>query len=253
MSLFVRIFLFVGVIGITSSCVNLKKVELLQKKSITNLDQEIKNDRGSVYKINSGDHLFIKVTSSDPQTSKFFQSDFPELMNPSYIFLNSHKVNTDGYVNYSFIDSIYVKGLTVEEARDEIQEALGKYFKDVNAFVKLVNFQITILGEVGSPGTYTIDSEEINILQALGHAKGINEFGEACNVMLVRKSPNGSIVKYIDITDNGLLKSDYFYLLPDDVLYVSTRHSKPFSFSKFPYGILFSVIASGLAIISLVK
>jgi polysaccharide export outer membrane protein len=174
-------------------------------------------------------------------------------MNPTYMFLNSHKVNRDGYVNYSFVDSIYVKGLTVEQARDVIQEALGEYFKDVNAFVKLVNFQITILGEVGSPGTYTIDSEEVNILQALGYSGGINEYGEAQKVMLVRKSPNGSVIRYIDLTDNGLLASEYFYLLPDDVLYVSTRGSKPFSFSKFPYSWIFSFFASGLAIYSFLK
>jgi polysaccharide export outer membrane protein len=252
MKIVLKFFLLASVFGL-ASCVNLKKTELLQKKTITDLEQEIKNDRSSVYKINSGDHLFIKVTSSDPQTSKFFQSDFPDLMNPTYMFLNSHKVNRDGYVNYSFVDSIYVKGLTVEQARDEIQKSLGEYFKDVNAFVKLVNFQITILGDVGSPGTYTIDSEEINILQALGHAGGINEYGEAQKVMLVRKSPNGSIIEYIDLTDNGLLQSEYFYLLPDDVLYVSTRGSKPFAFSKFPYSMVFSLIASGLAIYGLIK
>lgn len=247
-----RFFLLLLIIGF-SSCVNLKKIELLQKKSITDLQDEIKNDRGSVYKINSGDHLFIKVTSSDPQTSKFFQSDFPELMNPTYMFLNSHKVNPEGYINYSFVDNIFVKGLSVDEAREEIQEALGEYFKDVNVFAKLVNFQITVLGEVRSPGTFTIDSEEITILQALGHARGVNEYGNAQEVMLVRKSPNGSVVRYIDLTDNGLLASEYFYLLPDDVLYVSTRGTKPFSFSKFPYSMLFSVMATGLAIFSIFK
>jgi len=252
MKYFLQFWLLVSMITVTS-CVNLKKVELLQQKSITELEKEIENDRTSVYRIKSGDHLFIKVTSSDPETSKFFQTDFPELMNPTYMFLNSHKVNSEGCVSYSFVNDIYVKGLTVEEARAEIEEALGEYFKDVNAFVKLVNFQITILGEVGNPGTYTIDSEEINILQALGHANGINEFGNARKVMLVRKSPNGSIIRYIDVTDNGLLQSEYFYLLPDDVLYVSARQSKPFSFTRFPYSLMFSLVASGLAIFSLLN
>lgn len=90
-----RIYLLLFAVTISlSSCVNLKNVELLQQKSIENLSHEIKNDRSSVYKINSGDHLFIKVSSTDPETSVFFKSDFPELMNPTYMFLNSHKVNT---------------------------------------------------------------------------------------------------------------------------------------------------------------
>jgi len=244
------LFFIIGMLAF-SSCVNLKNTELLQKKSIVNLEQEISNERSSVYKINSGDHLFIKVSSTDEQTSDFFKSDLPELMNPTYMFLNSHKVNKDGYINYAFVDSIYVEGHTVEKARDEIDEALSEYFKDVNVFVKLVNIQITVLGEVSNPGTYTIDSEEITLLQALGHAGGINEFGNAQQVMLVRKTTNGSEIEYIDLTDNGLLQSEYYYLLPDDVLYVSTRKSKPFVFSKFPYSMFFSLLATGMAIFSL--
>jgi polysaccharide biosynthesis/export protein len=236
-----------------SSCVSLKKTTLLQETSITDLSGEIALDRSAVYRINGGDHLFIKVTSTDAQTSRFFQSDFPELMNPTYMFLNSHKVSPDGVINFSFVNGIQVKGLTIEEARLKIQTSLEEYFKDINVFVKLVNFKISILGEVNSPGTFTINSEETTILQALGEVGGIKEFGDARKIMLVRKSANGNIVRYIDVTDNGLLKSEYYYLLPDDILYVAPRKTKPFAFSQFPYSMTFSIIATALAIVSFVK
>jgi len=248
----IKLLLIVTVIGF-SSCVNLKNTTLLQERSITDLSAEIAIDRSAVYKINGGDHLFIKVTSTDAQTSRFFQSDFPELMNPTYMFLNSHKVSADGNINFSFVSGIQVKGMSIEEARQRIQTALEEYYKDINVFVKLVNFKISILGEVNSPGTFTISSEETTILQALGEVGGIKEFGDAKKVMLVRKSANGNIVRYIDVTDNGLLKSEYYYLLPDDILYVAPRKTKPFAFTQFPYSMTFSIIATTLAIISFVK
>jgi len=239
--------------GFFASCVNLKKVELIQPKSISDFSNEILNAQRDAYKINTGDHLYIKIFSSDAQTSRYFQSDFPELMNSSYIYLNSYKVDTEGNVNYSFAGKTHVKGMTIEDAQAAITESLSEYFKDIKVYVKLVNFDISILGEVNSPGTYNVDREQINILQALGMAGGLTDFGRADQVTLVRKSENGSIVKQIDITDSGLLSSEYFFLLPDDVLYVAPRSAKSFAFEKLPYGMLFGLLSLGVSIIAVTK
>ncbi len=240
-------------IGVFSSCVNLKKVELIQEKTIKDLSNEVLNADRDAYKINSGDHLYIKIFSSDAQTSKYFQSDFPELMNSSYIYLNSYKVDNEGYVNYSFTGKTKVKGLTIEEAQQAISKNLNEYFKDIQVYVKLVSFDISILGEVNKPGTYTIDRDQINILQALGKAGGLTAFGRADKVILVRKSENGSKVKYIDLTDDGLLSSEYYFLLPDDVIYIAPRSSKTFAFEKLPYGLLFGILSLAISVMALTK
>ena len=205
----------------------------------------------SAYKINTGDHLYIKVFSSDAQTSRYFQSDFPELMNSSYIYINSYKVDNEGFVNYSFTGKTKVKGLTIEEAQDALKKTLNEYFKDVNVYVKLVNFNISILGEVNSPGNYSVDREQLTVLQALGMAGGIKSFGKATEVTLIRKSPNGSKVYNIDLTDNGILQSEFYYLLPDDVIYVASRGTKPFIFESLPYGMLFGIISIAISIIAI--
>ncbi len=236
-----------------TSCVNLKKVELMQKKSITDYSQEIENVSQAEYQINSGDHLYIKVFSSDSKTSKMFQTDFPELMNSSYIYLNSYKVDADGFVNYSFAGQIEVKGLTIPQAQDFIEAKLGEYYKDINVYVKLVGFNVTILGEVESPGTFTIDKEQITLFQALGMAGGVTDFARANQVTLIRKSPNGNKVEQLDFTDNGLLKSEFLYLLPDDVIYVAPRAAKSFAFDKFPYGMAFGILSIGLSVFAIFK
>ncbi len=245
-----RILIALLIIVGGSSCVNLKKTQLLQEKAITDYSAEIVNEQSNEYKINNGDHLYVKVFSSDAQTSRYFQSDFPELMNSSYIYLNSYKVDNEGFVSYSFTGKTKVKGLTIDEAQTAIKETLNEYFKDVNVYVKLVNFNISILGEVKSPGNYTVNRDQITILQALGMAGGVTDFGKATAVVLVRKSPNGSKVHHIDLTDNGLLQSEYLYLLPDDVLYIAPRSSKSFVFEKMPYGMLFGIISLVVSVIA---
>ncbi|MCW3806324.1 polysaccharide biosynthesis/export family protein [Plebeiibacterium marinum] len=246
----IKVFSLLIIAGLASSCVNLKKVELIQKKSHSDYSQEIVNAQTNAYKINSGDHLYIKIYSSDAETSRYFQTDFPELMNSSYIYLNSYKVDSEGYVSYSFTGKTLVKGLSIEEAQSAITETLGQFFKDVKVQVKLVNFNISILGEVNNPGTYNIDRDQVTILQALGMAGGITDFGKATQVTLVRKSANGNKVSHIDLTDNGLLSSEYFFLLPDDVIYVAPRGSKSFVFEKMPYGMVFGILSLVVSIIA---
>ena len=248
-----NVLLWILVATSITSCVNLKNVELMQIKSITDYSEEITNAKQSEYQINSGDHLYIKVFSSDTKTSKLFQSDFPELMNDSYIYLNSYKVDDEGFVNYSFAGKIKVKALTLDQAQETIKNTLSEYFKDINVYMKLVNFNVTILGEVNSPGTYTVDKDQLSIFQALGLAGGITDYGKAQKVTLIRKSPNGSIVKTIDLTDNGILASEYMFLLPDDVVYVAARKSKPFVFDKFPYGMAFGIVSIALSLIAISK
>jgi len=238
---------------LTTSCISLKKTELLQPNTIPDYSQEFVNEQRDSYKINTGDHLYLKVYSSDVKTAKYFRTDFPELMNNSYIYLNSYKVDEEGFVKYSFIEKVQVKDLTIEEAQIAIQTAVEEYFDDVTVQIKLVNFRISILGEVPSPGSYTIDREQITILQALSMAGGLKDFAQADQVTLVRKSSNGSIVKKIDLTDSKLLESEYLFLLPDDVIYVAPRSSKSYAFEKFPYGLAAGIISIALSIVAITQ
>lgn len=99
LSLFLILVLFA-----TSSCVNQRKATMLQEKQIKDLSQEIINKQATSYRVKSGDHLYIKIYSVDPKTSKFFQTDFPSLVNPTYVYLNSYKVDEEGNISFSFVD-----------------------------------------------------------------------------------------------------------------------------------------------------
>ncbi|NBC82045.1 MAG: polysaccharide export protein [Bacteroidetes bacterium] len=233
------------------SCVSQKNVKILQEKANKELTTQFENQKKITYRLQVGDQLYIKIYSVDPKTAKFFQTDFPSLMNPTYLYLNSYKVDEFGYINFSFVDKMYVKGLSIIECKDLIQKTLNEYFKDATVHVKLVNYQVSVLGEVNSPGTFTVDDESIDLFQALGRAGGTTDFGNLKQVKIVRQVPEGSQIHLIDLTDNRVLQSDYFYLMPNDIVYIEPRAGKAFVQTNFPYGLILSVIGSAAIFLNL--
>ncbi|MBN1599605.1 MAG: polysaccharide biosynthesis/export family protein [Bacteroidales bacterium] len=231
---------------VMSSCVSQKKVKLIQEKTTKEMTTTFENPRVTTYRIQTGDHLYVRVYSVDPKTSKFFQSDFPYLMNSTYQYLNTYVVDEFGYISFSFIEKLYVKGLTVQEVQQAIQTQLDEYFKEATAYVKLVNFQVGVLGEVSAPGNFTIEQDQINVFQAIGLAGGITEYGNYKEVKLLRQTQNGSEVHLLDLTDNRILESPYYYLMPNDVIYIEPRSTKSWAYSQFPYQTLFYLFSIGI-------
>jgi len=227
-----------------SSCISQKRVRLLQEKTTKEVTQQFENPKSTTYRIQIGDHLYIKVYSVDPKTSKFFQTDFPNLMNPTYLYLNSYLVDEFGFISFSFVDKMYVKGLTIVEVKDLVQKTLNEYFKECTVVVKMVNFQVAVLGEVNSPGDFTIYRDNINILQAIGLAGGIKQFGNVKNVKLIRQTQTGSNMYFLDLTDNRVLESPNFFLMPNDVVYVEPLGAKSSAYGTFPYNTLFMALTT---------
>lgn len=248
-SLFTKLTIMVMLSVLISGCASRKKVLMLQ--GLANQSATITNPGKTSYRLHKGDNLYIKVYSVDEKTSKFFQSDFPNLMNPTYLFLNSYTVDEKGYINISFIDKLLVEGLTVEESKNLIQKALNEYFKECTVAVKLVNFQVSVLGEVNNPGSFTIDREQVNLFQVLGLAGGPKDFSNLKKVVLVRQTDTGSQAQVLDITNLKILESEYFYLMPNDIIYVEPVKAKMAIYgSNTPY-IVFSSITSVLLLLSI--
>lgn len=241
------------IVSVFSSCVSQKKVQLLQEKSVEDVSSGFINSRNTAYHLQPGDQLYVNVHSVDQKTSRLFQTDFPNPMTATYQNLNSYRIEEDGYINFSFIDKVYVKGLTVKEVNDLLQKTVNEYFKEATVVVKLVNYRVSVLGEVEDPGTFIIENKQINILQAIAQAGGTKNFGNLRKVKLVRQTLLGSEMHYLNLTDNGILQSDQFYLMPNDVVYIEPLKSKSYAFDNFPYSILLSTISTVALVIALFK
>jgi len=235
-----------------SSCVSVKKTRLIQEGGEAAAG-DVANSWAANYTINAGDMLYIKVYSNDEKTSKFFQSDFPEYISPTYLYLNSYEVDLDGFVHFSFVEKVKAQGLTITQLTNQLQEELDKYFKQTRVVVKLAKFEFSILGEVNNAGLYETQLQQINILQAISKAGGTNLYGNLKKVRLVRKTASGVHVEYLDLTDSAIMQSEYFYLSPNDVVYIEPRSAKVLALEKFPYQILISTIALGISVLAITQ
>jgi len=168
-------------------------------------------------------------------------------------YLSSYTVTEEGYLEFPLVGNIYVKNQTVEEITNLLTEHLGDYIKEFVVIIKLVNFNITILGEVSSPGLYNIYQTDINLFEAIAMAGDMTDFSIRDDVTIIRKTKEGSKVRQVDMSSRSFLSSDYYYLQPDDIVYVKPIKMKQFAFTTFPYGMLFGTISFVIAMVALLK
>lgn len=242
-----------------SSCVPQKKMLLLKEMEMAteNTSIEYQNERTLNYKIQPGDNLFIRATSIiDEKTSAILNGGETRgnyLTSDASIYLNSYTVNKEGYIDYPLTGLVEVKNLTVEQAKEKLQNELSKYVKETALMVKLSNFDLTIIGEVMRPGKYKIYQSEIGILEALALAGNVTNFAKTETVKLVRRTDNGSEIITLNIGEADILSSPYYYLKPNDILYIEPLKFKQWGFTSFPYSTVLSVISLGMTMIALYK
>ena len=241
-----------------SSCVPQKKMLLLKEMEMASESTSIEyqNERTLNYKIQPGDNLFIRATSIiDEKTSLILNGDARGnyLTSDASIYLNSYTVNKEGFIDFPLTGLVEVKNLTVEEAKDLLQTELGKYVKETSLMVKLSNFDLTIIGEVMRPGKYKIYQSEVSVLEALALAGNVTNFANTDNVKLVRRTDNGSEIVTLNIGQADILSSPYYYLKPNDILYVEPMKAKQWGFTSFPYSTVMSIISLGLTALAFYK
>lgn len=240
-----------------SSCVPQKKMLLLKEMEMAseNASIEYQNERTLNYKIQPGDNLFIRATSIiDEKTSLILngggtQSNY--LNSDASIYLHSYTVNKDGFIDYPLTGPVEVKNLTVEQVKERLQNELSKYVKEVALMVKLSNFDITVIGEVNRPGKYKIYQSEINVLEAVALSGNFTNFAKTESIKLVRHTDNGSEIITLDAGKADILSSPYYYLKPNDIIYVEPLKFKQWGFTSFPYSTVLSVLSLGVTMVTL--
>jgi polysaccharide export outer membrane protein len=142
-----------------------------------------------------------------------------------------YRVDSRGYVQMPVIGSMRAAGLNLEQLRDSVHVrvlATG-YLKDVSVQVRYLSFRVTILGEVNNPGTFTIPSQRINVLEALGLAKDVTVYSRRDNILVVREEDGQRAYGRIDLKSKSLFQNPYYQLRPNDIVYVEPHRSKTLS------------------------
>ena len=213
-----------------------------------------------VYRIRPNDQLFINVISDDPINAAFLNLTNTQSgsmgSSANSLELVTYLVDEEGDIEYPYLGQIAVKGLTVLEISDKIQKLVDNYLESASVFVKLVNRNITVLGEVSSPGQKLMVKNQLTIFEALGTAGDITDYGNRKNIKLIRELPEGKHIVQLDLTDPQVMFSPFYYVLPHDIIYVE-HSTKIYGAKNMPYAaplsITASVISIGLLILNLFK
>jgi len=238
-----NLFAFFILILLLSSCYSSKKAIYLQGLSegarFKSVDFE--------YRLQPGDVLSIVVKSLDELNSQIFniqsQPNYGNV-NGNSLFLSGYTINSEGYIKLPILGDIKMANMTIEQAEQIIQGEVDKYLKNSTVIVKMVSFKVSVLGDVKSPGYYYFFNARGNIFEGLSMAGDINPTGNHKRVKLIRQTPEGAKAHILDLTDPKVIESEFFYLLPNDVVYVEPLRANTTRRNLE----LLSYISSGLSI-----
>jgi len=135
-------------------------------------------------------------------------------------------VSKEGFIHMPYIGNVQVSNLTTEQVRDTVLSKISVYFRDPVVNVRFANFKVTVLGEVQRPSTFIIPNEKPTIIDALGLAGDITIYGKRDNVMLIRDSAGAKEIARLNLDSSKVINSQYFYLKPNDVIYVEASPTK---------------------------
>ncbi len=257
LSLLLKYLSFVLLVAmLATSCVPQKKIKYLQKEQAKDTTSFFSNKRDVEYKVQPKDNLYIRVFSLDEKAFIFFNkqsgtSSYNDYANDASIYLNSYSVTPEGYIDFPIVGKVYVRDLNVDQIKSMIQQLINEYLKETNVVVKVVNFRITLVGEVSRPGIFTIYKDDINIFEALSMAGDMTEFANRSKVALIRQTKGGSRVQYLDLTSDDILNSDFYYLQPSDIIYVMPLGYKRWGLgTTFPWAIVLASVSTTLLLIN---
>jgi len=226
--------------------------------------QDPKNSKGGrnefqkvdtlTYKIHAGDNLYIKVKSLEDKNNYFEKvAGYSDYYSESAIYLNSYTVNDSGYVTFPLIGKVMVDNLTIVKTQKLLQSKVEEYIKNTVVIVKLANFRVSMLGEFKNPGKYIVYQDKINLFEAIAMAGDMTDFARRNEVMLIRETEKGVRTKRLNLNDYSVLESEYYYLMPNDIVYVEPLRGKQFAFDQFPYVLILTTITTTLLLLDYFK
>lgn len=211
------------------SCIPNKKLVYFPDPDFnTQTPVDIVNTR-QVYQLQPRDVLSVRVKTLDSESAAYFNIQAEngwQNFNDISLYLNGYSINEEGYITLPEVGDIAVAGLTLSDAQERIQEAMSEYLNNATILVKLVSFKITVLGEVRNPGYYYVYNDQATVLEGLGLAGDLTDFGNRENITLIRQTQSGSQAILLNMKDPELIASEYYYLQPNDAIYVQPLKAK---------------------------
>ncbi|WP_290840126.1 polysaccharide biosynthesis/export family protein [Flavobacterium sp.] len=161
--------------------------------------------------------------------------------------IKTYLIDNFGNIDFPVLGKLKLGGLTRTEASNKIVTAMSEYIKDPSVNLRILNYKISVLGEVNKPGTVPIESERITILEALSAAGDLTIYGKRDNILVIRETDGKKTYARIDLTKSDFTTSPYYYLTQNDVIVVEPNQTR---MNSSVVGPNLTVIISGLSLLT---
>lgn len=245
----------IALAAVLNSCSSAKEIVYLQ-----NIDDVALKALTSQYeaRIKKDDLLNIVVSGPDKTVIMPYNLTLSEMQagngtDPRHSTL-SYLVDRNGEINFPILGKIKVEGMTRSELVDYLTDEISKDVKNPIVYVSFDNYKVTVLGEVRNPGTYNMESERINIFQALGKAGDMLLTADRKDMILIREVEGVPTYHKLDLRDASVLNSEYYYMQQNDILYVrpSAERVAAATTATGVWGTIFSSITTLVSVVSLI-
>jgi polysaccharide export outer membrane protein len=228
-----KLFLAVALAAMLGSCGSTKDVPYFQNANNVDLSQS-----AFLYdaRIMPKDQLTITVSTINDEAAAPFNLTVPTPYTTnsrstySQAMLQTYLVDNAGNITFPIVGQLHLGGLTKSEAETLIQQRIQPYINEAEkpiVTVRMVGYQISVIGEVSRPGTFTVSREKITVLEALAQAGDLTIYGQRKNVQLIREDARGQkSIHILDLTDANLVNSPYYYMQQNDVINVTPNKVK---------------------------
>jgi polysaccharide export outer membrane protein len=214
------------------------------------------------YILKNGDILYVSIKSINTEVNTLFNPEsnmetstgqgYQKYTTPSGAYLYGFEIDTDGNINLPMLGKIRVSGIPISQVESVVQKKTDEFLNEAIVKVKLLNFKITILGEVRDPGTYYNYNNSMNVLEALAAANGNTDYATIKKVMVVRPFSDGNKTYLLDLSSKSIYSSEAFYLQPNDCIIVQPDKYKNFQLNSQAYSLMFSSLSILIAVLGFV-
>ena len=207
--------------------------------SNNNFETEVSQAKYIGLHIQEGDRLQILVSAFDDIAVKPFNLSTLQQTGTGNsaggtISPSEYVVTTEGQIIFPVLGAVYCKGMTKQQLKEDLESRLKRYLTDPMVVINLTNFNFSVLGEVGSPGQKTSNTEKLNIFQAIALAGDLSYDANRTNIKLIRPSRGEGKDEMVslDLSEASIINSPYYYLQQNDILYVEPDRDKQISLNR---------------------
>ena len=204
---------------LVSSCATKKEIIYFQDAEELNLQSTTQTFEPI---IENNDILYVAISSIDEAVIAPFKRNtgLEGNITNANAGLQGYLVNSDGAINFPVIGELSVASKTRGQVKADLKAALLEYITDVVVDVRIMNFKVTVIGQVNAPGVYTIQDERVTLPQAIGLAGDLSQDGKRENIMVIREIDGKQQVARVDMTKTDFFSSPFYFLKQNDVVYV---------------------------------